>query len=194
MKVVAFNCSSRKDGNTSILIDTVLKELSDNGIETKQIQLAGQKISTCLACYKCFENKDKKCVICDDNVNDCIKEMIESDGIIIGSPVYFSNITPTAAALICRAGMVARANGMLLSKKVGAAVVSQRRAGAMHTFSSINHFFTILEMIIVGSNYWNVGLGKQKGDVFNDQEGLDIMKKLGQNMAWLLKQIHRDNK
>lgn len=190
MKVVAFNCSSRKDGNTSILINAVLKELSNSGIETKQIQLADNKISTCIACYKCVANKDKRCAIADDMINDCIQAMIEADGIIIGSPVYFSNITPTAAALICRAGMVARANGMLLSKKVGAAVVSARRAGSMHAFSSINHFFTILEMIIVGSNYWNVGFGKQKGDVLSDKEGLEIMAKLGQNMNWLLQKIH----
>jgi multimeric flavodoxin WrbA len=186
MKVVAFNCSPRKDGNTSILINTVFKELEKHNIETKQIQFGPQKVSGCIACYQCVKNKDKKCVLKDDMVNDCISEMDKADGIIIGSPVYFANITPIAASLICRAGMVSRANGSMLARKVGAGVVSLRRAGALHAFNSINNFFTILEMIVVSSNYWNMGFGKQPGDVLKDEEGLQIMTKLGENMAWLL--------
>ncbi len=187
MKVVAFNCSPRKDGNTSILINTVFKELEKNGIETKQIQFGPQKVAGCIACFQCVKNKDKKCVLNDDIVNDCIDEMITADAIIIGSPVYFANITPIAASLICRAGMVSRANDMFLSRKIGAGVIAVRRAGAIHAFNSINNFFTISEMIVVGSSYWNIGMGRQIGDVNNDEEGLKTMSKLGENMAWLLK-------
>lgn len=189
MNVVAFNCSPRKDGNTSILINTVFKELEKQSIETKQIQFGNQKVSGCTACFQCVKNKNKQCALKDDIINDCIAEMDKADAIIIGSPVYFANITPTASSLICRAGMVARANGSLFAKKIGAGVISVRRAGAMHAFNSINHFFTILEMIVVGSNYWNIGIGKQIGDVANDEEGLKIMSKLGENMGWVLKKI-----
>jgi multimeric flavodoxin WrbA len=122
-------------------------------------------------------------------LNDCIDRMLAADGIILGSPTYFSCMTPETKALIDRCGMVTRANGMLLRRKVGAAVVAARRAGAVHTFDSINHFFTIGEMIIPGANYWNMGFGMQEGEVGNDAEGLAIMKTLGENMAWLLKKI-----
>jgi len=189
MKVVAFNCSPRKNGNTSILINTVFKELEKQNIETKQIQFGNQKVSGCIACYQCLKNKNKQCVLKDDIVNDCIAEMDKADAIIIGSPVYFANITPIASSLICRAGMVARANNSMFARKIGAGVISVRRAGAIHAFNSINHFFTILEMIVVGSNYWNIGFGKQIGDVTGDEEGLKIMSKLGENMAWLLKNL-----
>lgn len=189
MKVVAFNGSPRKDGNTSILIRSVLAALEQQGIETEAVQVGGKPIRGCVACYKCFENKDRHCAVKKDMLNDCVDKMLAADGIIIGSPVYFSCMTPEIKALIDRAGMVSRANAMMLRRKVGAAVVAARRAGSVHTFDSINHFFTIGEMIIPGSNYWNMGFGREKGDVEGDAEGLDIMKTLGENMAWLLKKI-----
>jgi multimeric flavodoxin WrbA len=189
MKVVAFNGSPRKDGNTSILIRHVLSALEAQGIETETVQVGGHSIRGCIACYKCFENKDRHCAVDKDMLNDCIDRMLAADGIILGSPVYFSCMTPEIKALIDRAGMVSRANGMQLRRKVGAAVVAARRAGSVHTFDSINHFFTIGEMIIPGSNYWNMGFGREKGEVEGDAEGLAIMKTLGENMAWLLKKI-----
>jgi multimeric flavodoxin WrbA len=124
-----------------------------------------------------------------DKLNDWIDRMLAADGIILGSPTYFSCMTPEIKALIDRAGMVSRANGMMLRRKVGAAVVAARRAGSVHTFDSINHFFTIGEMIIPGSSYWNMGFGREKGEVEGDAEGLAVMKTLGENMAWLLKKI-----
>ena len=189
MKVVAFNGSPRKNGNTSILIRNVLAVLESNGIQTETVQVGGKPVRGCVACYKCFENKDRHCSVDKDLVNDCIDRMLAADGIILGSPTYFSCMTPEIKALIDRAGMVSRANGMMLRRKVGAAVVVARRAGAVHTFDSINHFFTIGEMIVPGASYWNVGFGKDKGDVEADAEGLAIMKSLGENMAWLLKKI-----
>ena len=189
MKVVAFNGSPRKDGNTSILIRHVLSAIEDAGIDTETVQVGGKSIRGCIACYKCFENKDRHCAVNKDMLNDSIDRMLAADGIIIGSPVYFSCMTSEIKALIDRAGMVSRANEMMLRRKVGAAVVVARRAGTVHTFDSINHFFTINEMMIPGSNYWNMGFGREKGDVEGDAEGLDIMKTLGENMAWLLKKI-----
>lgn len=186
MKVVAFNGSARKDGNTAILIRAALAELEKAGVETELIQLAGQRIRGCTACYGCVKNKDKKCTVKDDNVNEYIEKMLEADGIILGSPTYFADVTAELKALIDRAGLVVRVNGDLLARKLGAAVVAVRRAGAIHVFDTINHFFLISQMIVVGSSYWNVGIGRQIGDVEGDEEGLDTMKTLGQNMAWLL--------
>jgi multimeric flavodoxin WrbA len=190
MKVVAFNGSARKDGNTAILINHVFKELEEEEIETELIQLAGAKIHGCIACMKCFENKDQRCSVKDDVVNDCIEKMLAADGIILGSPTYFANISTEMKALIDRAGMVSRANSNMLTRKVGAAVVAARRAGSIHVFNSINHFFFIGQMIVPGSSYWNVGFGRQKGEVEKDDEGIETMKDLGRNMAWLLKKLH----
>lgn len=191
MKVVAFNTSSRKDANTVILIRKVFKELVKEKIKTQLFQLAGEKIQGCTACGKCFSRKNKKCAITDDPVNQYIGEMIQADAIIIGSPTYFADCTAAAKALIERAGMVSRANDNLFRRKVGAAVIAVRRAGAIHAFDSINHFFTIGEMITVGSCYWNIGVGREIGQVNSDKEGLDTMSILGKNMAWLLKKIYK---
>ena len=189
MKVVAFNGSARKDGNTAILIRKVFAELEAAGIETELVQLAGKKIRGCTACGKCYQNKDKKCVVDDDVLNECLEKMVAADGIILGSPTYFADVTTETKALIDRAGFVARANSDMLQRKVGAAVVAVRRAGAIHVFDSINHFFLISQMIIPGSFYWNVGIGRKPGEVELDSEGLETMQILGRNMAWLLKKI-----
>jgi len=189
MKVIAFNGSARKDGNTAILIKHVFQELEKEGIETEMIQLAGKKINGCIACYKCFENKDKYCSVKNDIVNECIEKMLDADGIILGSPTYVADITSEMKALIDRAGLVARANGDMFKRKVGAAVIAVRRAGSIHAFDSINHFFLIGQWIVPGSSYWNMGIGRNKGEVEQDEEGLRTMKVLGQNMAWLLKKI-----
>lgn len=189
MKVIAFNGSARKDGNTAILIRKVFSELEAEGIETELVQLAGKTIKGCIACSKCFKNKDGKCAVDNDVANECIEKMMEADGIILGSPTYFSDVSTEMKALIDRAGFVARANSDMLKRKVGASVVAVRRAGAIHTFDSMNHFFLIGQMIVVGSSYWNMAIGLSKGDVERDKEGMDTMKTLGKNMAWLLKKI-----
>ena len=189
MKVVAFNGSARKDGNTAILVGHVFTELEHEGIETELVQLAGKSLRGCTACYKCFETKDRRCAVTGDVVNDCIDKMLAADGIILASPTYFANATPELMALITRAGMTALANGRMFKRKVGAAVVAVRRGGANHVFNSINHFFFINQMIVPGSSYWNFGIGRNIGEVENDEEGLRTMKNLGLNMAWLLKRI-----
>jgi len=189
MKVVAFNGSARKDGNTAILIKEVFKELEKEGIKAEMVQLAGHKLQGCIACYKCFSQKNKKCVITDDIVNDCIAKMDAADAIILGSPTYFADCSALMHALIERAGMVNRANGDMFKRKLGAAIVAVRRAGAIHAFSSLNHFFTIGQMIIVGSSYWNIGVGREPGQVESDEEGMTTMVNLGKNMAWALKKL-----
>lgn len=190
MKVVAFNGSARKNGNTAIMITYALEELEKEGIETEMIQLSGQPLPGCTACAMCFKNKDKKCVVKGDALNDYMAKMDQADGIIIGSPTYFADVTAETKALIDRCGMVARANDDMLAKKVGAAAVVARRAGSIHAFDTINHFFLIEQMIIPGSIYWNMGIGREKGDVQEDEEGMLTMQMLGKNMAWLLKKTH----
>jgi multimeric flavodoxin WrbA len=190
MKVVGINGSPRKGGNTSILIQTVLDELENQGIETEFVQLGGKKIRGCMACMKCWENKDQRCSVDNDFFNECMQKMIAADGIILGSPTYFADVSTEMKALIDRSGFVAMANGHLFKRKIGAAVVAVRRAGSTHVFDSINHLFFISEMIVPGSTYWNMGIGLEKGDVNKDDEGIATMKVLGENMAWLMKKIY----
>jgi len=189
MKVLAVNGSAQKDGNTASLIKHVFGELEKEGIETELFQMAGQMIRGCTACLQCFKNKDRRCAVTGDVLNECLEKMLAADGIILGSPTYFSNVTAEMKALIDRAGFVAKANGDMFARKAGAAVVAVRRAGSIHVFNSINHFFFISQMIVPGSSYWNMGIGLKKGDVENDEEGIGTMRTLGRNMAWLMKKL-----
>lgn len=190
MKVVAFNGSPRKNGNTAQSIQIVLEELQKEGIETEVVQLGGRKVFGCLACNRCWETQDNRCIRQDDEMNSFIAKIQAADGVIIGSPTYFSNVSTEVKALIDRCGYVSKANGgELLRGKVGAAVVAVRRAGATFTYSAINFFFGIAEMIIPGSSYWNMTLALQPGDVQQDEEGKETFRTLGRNMAQLLKQV-----
>ncbi len=189
MKAVAFNCSPRAEGNTAGFIDVVMSVLESEGVATETVQVGGETIRGCQACGVCREKKDGRCVYDDDILNHCIEKMVEADAIIIGSPVYFADVTAEAKALIDRAGYVSRSNGNMLSRKIGAGVVTHRRAGSIHTLDSIHHLFTISDMFVVGSGYWTMGVGKAPGDHLEDQEGLATMSRLGENMAWLLKRI-----
>ncbi len=189
MKVVAFSGSARKGGNTAILLRYVLNELEDEGIETELIEMSGAKIHGCLACRECSKRKDRRCGQTNDMGNAYIAKMEEADGILLGSPTYVADVSPEIKALMDRACLVSKANDGLFRRKVGAAVVAVRRAGAIHAFDALNHFFMINEMIVPGSSYWNIGIGLQPGDVEKDEEGIRTMKTLGRNMAWLLKKL-----
>lgn len=189
MKVVAFSGSARKDGNTALLLRTALAEIEAAGIETELVQLAGTKINGCIACYECFKRKDGRCAVEKDCINDCLDKMKGADAILLGSPTYFADVSTEMKALMDRCGMVSRANDDMFKRKLGAAVVAARRAGAIHVFDTMNHFFLIGQMIVVGSNYWNIGMGREKEEVAKDEEGMNTMKVLGQNMAWTLKQL-----
>lgn len=189
MKVIAFNGSARKDGNTAILIRHVFAELEAEGIETELIQLSGKTIHGCLSCRECSKRKDGRCAQKNDFGNEAIEKMLGADGVILGSPTYVADVSPEIKALMDRACLVARANGNMFRRKVGAAVVAVRRAGAIHAFDALNHFFLISEMIVPGSSYWNVAIGRDIGEVEHDAEGIQTMHTLGKNMAWLLRKL-----
>lgn len=190
MKVVAFNGSPRVNGNTKQSLEIVLNELKKEGIETEIVQLGGRKVFGCLACGKCGETKDNRCIRKDDEMNTFIEKIEAADGIIIGSPTYFSNVSTEVKALIDRCGYVAKSNGgTLLKGKVGTSVVAARRAGSTFTYSAINFFFGIAEMVICSSSYWNLTLSRDPGEVQKDSEGVQTFQTLGKNMAQLLKQV-----
>lgn len=184
MKVLAINSSARKDGNTAILINTVLEELNKAGIETEMIQLAGNVIEPCKACWAC--GGQENCVHRKDSFREVFEKMKEADGILLGSPVYSANVSANMQALLERAAVVADMNPGLFTHKGGAAVAAVRRGGAMQAVDTMNHFFLNHEMIVVGSTYWNMGYGQMPGDVQKDEEGLANMRNLGQNMSYLL--------
>ncbi|MGB2578472.1 multimeric flavodoxin WrbA [Elusimicrobium simillimum] len=190
MKVIAFNGSPRKGGNTNLMIETALKPLAAAGVETEVVQIGGTGIKPCTACGMCYKNKDRKCIIKDDIFNDLLEKTWAADGIIIGSPTYFAALTPETKAFIDRLGYVSRANGGLLRRKPAASVAVMRRAGGIEVLNSIDKLFMISEMIAVGSTYWNVAFGLQKGDAANDEEGVQTMTNLGNNMLWLLQKIN----
>jgi len=189
MKVVAFNGSPRQDGNTAISIKIVLDQLEKEGIETEIVQLGGKTLAGCRACGACRKSMDRRCATAGDEMNSFIAKALEADGIIIGSPTYFSNVTTEVKAFIDRCGYVC-GPGKALKGKVGAGIVAVRRSGANFVYSAINFFFGINEMIIPGSSYWNMTLSREKGEALKDEEGIRTFENLGKNMAWLLKKIH----
>jgi multimeric flavodoxin WrbA len=192
MKVIAFNGSARKGGNTSQLLQIVLDQLDKEKIETELVELAGKRITGCIACYKCFERKNLRCAVEDDVIYECFEKMLKADAILLGPPTYFADVSAGMKALIERCGMVSKANGDTLKKKLGGSVVAVRRAGASHVFNSLNNFFLIGQMIVVGSSYWNIGIGREVGEVMKDGEGVRTMEDLGRNIAWLLHRIHNE--
>lgn len=190
MNVIAINGSARAQGNTDILLKTVCKPLKETGINTRIIPLAGKSLRGCTACMKCWENKDGRCVIDNDLINETLQLMFAADGLILGSPTYFADVTAEMKAFIDRTGMVNRANGNRLRRKVGAGVVAVRRGGSMHALQSLQNYFLISEMIVPGSSYWNIAYGRNVGEVENDSEGMETMTRLGENMAWLMQKIN----
>jgi multimeric flavodoxin WrbA len=185
MKAVAINGSPRKGGNTEILLKQALKPLAAAGWETEFIQIGGRPIRGCQACYRCFEEKDSRCSQNDEVFNPCFAKMAAADAIILGSPTYFTDVSAEMKALLDRAGLVALANGGLFRGKVGAAVVAVRRGGGTHAFDTMNHMFLMSGAIVPGSTYWNLGFGREKGEVSKDDEAARNMKDLGQTIAWL---------
>lgn len=189
MYAIAVNGSPRKGGNTDTLLHRVLEPLDKAGWETEFVQVGGKGLRGCIACGKCFENKDMKCILEDDNFNEVMASMVRADAIILGSPTYFTDVSAELKAVLDRSGFVALANGRAFAGKIGAAVVAVRRAGATHVFDTINHMFLMSQMIVPGSTYWNMGFGLDKGDVNQDEEGLSNMENLGQTIAWLARAI-----
>ncbi len=194
MKVIALNGSPRKNGNTVGCLNTVLGELEKNGIETELIQVGKEKVRGCLACYTCMKNQNERCAVEDDPVNDWIQMMKQADGIVLGSPVHFSGVAGTMKSFLDRAFFVVSVNGGLLRHKVGASVAAVRRSGGIPALDTLNHYIQYSEMIMPGSNYWNVAHGMDPGEMQQDGEGKQIMAVLGRNMAWLLKVMEMGKK
>ncbi|MBO4715515.1 MAG: flavodoxin family protein [Verrucomicrobia bacterium] len=186
MKVVAFNGSPRKNGNTEFLLNTVLGVLAQNDWETEYIQVGGVPVRGCMACYKCFKNANARCVINVDPVNQWIAKAEQADAILLGSPSYFTNVSSELKAFMDRLGLAAYSvEKSLLKGKIGAGVVTHRRGGATCVFDQLNHFFLCLGMIVPGSSYFNFGVGRLPGDVREDQEAIANMKHLGEAINWL---------
>ncbi len=191
MKVVAFNGSPRAGGNTAQLVQAVFAPLEQAGVTTELVEMAGTHPHGCMACMRCFTAKDRCCAITDDPMNERIEKMAAADAIVLASPTYFADVTTELKALMDRAGYVGRGNGNLFRRKVGAAVVVARRAGAIHTFDTINHWFLINEMVVPGSSYWNLAYGRAVGEVQQDEEGLRTMRTLGENLLWVMEGLAR---
>lgn len=189
MYAIAVNGSPRSGGNTEILLQETLSQLKDNGWETELAKVGGTPIRGCLACYKCFENKDNQCIIKNDGFNEIFAGMLKADAMILGSPTYFAAVSADLKALLEKAGFVAYANGHAFTGKIGAAVVAVRRGGATHAFDSINHMFQMSRMVIPGSTYWNMGVGRDRAEVKDDEEGMANMRHLGKAIDWLGKAI-----
>ena len=189
MRVVAFNTSPRPRGNTFDLLTALLESARAGGLETELVQVGGEPLQGCTACMACKKNKDRECVLRGDRFNEHFARMLAAEAVVIGSPTYFADLTAEAKALIDRAGYVAMANGGLLSRKVGAGVVAVRRAGAIHVLDSINHLFLVSRMIVPGSTYWNLGIGRNEGEAAADEEGMRNMADLGATIAWLVKAL-----
>ena len=189
MKVVAINGSPNERGNTAFAINIVANELKTNGIDVEVLHIGKDNISGCKACGGCIVNKNEKCVLPNDKVNEYIQKMKNADGIILGSPVHYSAMSATMKAFLDRAFFVAGVNGGLFRHKVGVSVVAVRRSGGVATFDQLNNFINYSEMIMPASNYWNVIHGRVGGEAENDHEGVQIMRVLGKNMAWVMKLI-----
>ena len=188
MKVLAINGSPRPKGNTYHAIRAAADALEEAGISCEILHVGHKAVHGCIACQKCHEMRNERCAI-DDEVNDWIQRMKVADGIILASPVYYAGIAGTMKAVCDRAFYVSGANGNFFRLKPGAALVAVRRSGGVATFDQLNHYFTISEMPVVSSCYWNAIHGLEPGEALGDGEGLNVARTVGVNMAWLLKLI-----
>jgi multimeric flavodoxin WrbA len=191
MKYFAVNGSPRSNGNTATLLKLLTDQLETRGFEGNTVGCAGKSIRGCTACMKCFETKNSKCVIDSDPVNQWIKEMEASDVVILATPTYFANVSPELKALMDRTGLVTRASGMTLKRKIGVPLVSARRAGAVPAFDAINHFLHIEGMILPGCSYWNLAYAGKEVVELDDKEGQDTLVNLADNIEWLCDKLTR---
>lgn len=192
MNVIAICGSPRINGNTSILINEVFEELNKEGISTELLNIAHKPVNGCISCFKCLDLKNEQCIFKNDIVNEIVQKMKNADGIILASPVYYADLSGQMKSFLDRAFFVCGANGGLLKRKVGASIAVARRAGATTTLNSLNHYFLISEMFVVGSSYWNLAFGRSQGEVSEDAEGLETMRNLGKNMAFAIKSFHNN--
>lgn len=186
MKVVAINGSPRKGGNTEQCLNIIGDELKKDGIELEIVQIGQESIHGCIACYHCLSTGSGYCVQ-KDKANEWIDKMVEADGIILASPVYYGGIAGTMKCFLDRAFLC---SGNKLHHKVGAAITTLRRSGGLETFQQLNAYLNTMEMIMPSSDYWAAVHGLEINEVQKDTEGLEVMAKLGRNMAWIMKVIN----
>ena len=189
MKAVVVCGSPRAKGNTQMILETACEVLKEKGVDTELVLLHNKFIKPCIACEKCKQLKDRTCSIKDDDFHPVLEKIIEADAFIIGSPVYFGCATSQTTSLLHRTGYVARQNNNFLKGKVGGPVIVARRAGQNFTYAQLVFFFTINEMIVPGSTYWNIAFGRKKGEVIDDEEGMDTIRNFAANVAGLLYKI-----
>lgn len=194
MKVVAFNGSPRANGNTREAIGIMAEELEKSGIEVEVIQVGNKKIRGCLGCMWCVKAQNERCVIAEDEVNDYIQKMKEADGIILSSPVYYAGVAGTMKSFLDRAFFVVGVNGNFLRHRVGTSLAAVRRSGGIPTVDNLDRYINYSEMFVPTSNYWNVAHGLKPGEVSQDNEGVQIIRVLGKNMAWLMKAVELGKK
>jgi multimeric flavodoxin WrbA len=189
MKVIAINGSARPNGNTHRALEIIAEILQKKGINVEIIDLATKNLKPCLACNECMGKR--KCKQTDDDINSIFEKLLEADGIIIGSPTYFANVSSRTAMFIERTGYISRMNKQLLKGKVGAAVAIARRQGATNVYAAINYYFGLAEMPIATSSYWNFAIAKKIGDIDKDEEGVETIKNLAENFALLLERFRK---
>lgn len=188
MKVIAINGSPKSKGNTYHSFEVMRKEFDNQDIEMEIIHVGNKAIHGCIGCNRCAELQSEECpTFTNDLVNETVQKLKEADGIILGSPVYYSGVAGTMKCFLDRAFYVAGVNGGLFKHKVGAAVSVLRRTGGSATLDCLNHYFTISEMPIASSTYWNAIHGHTPSEVDRDEEGIQTLVNLAKNMAWLIK-------
>lgn len=189
MKTILINGSPKKNGNTATALAAAGEALREQGIETEVLEIGTNAIHGCIACGYCSQKKNRRCVFDDDCLNGSLDALFAADGVLIGSPVYYAGINGALKSFLDRAFFVGSANGSLFRHKVGAAVVAVRRGGEIAAWDQLNKYFTISEMFVPSSFYWNMAFGMAPGEAKQDVEGMQTMRRLGENMAWLLKSI-----
>jgi multimeric flavodoxin WrbA len=191
MKAIGIAGSFREKSNTEFYVNKALETLKDRKIETELISLREKTIKPCIGCYDCVNLH--RCTIEKDDFDGIFKKMKEADGIVIGSPVYFSSVVPQLMSLLDRAGFVALWSGRFFSRKVGGPITVARRAGHNLAFSQLLLWFFINGMIVPGSTYWNIGVAGARGvrDAHKDEEGIQTVIQFAENMAWLMKKLKR---
>ena len=189
MKIVAINGSPRKNGNTTLCLEAVRKEVEAAGVEFQVFQ-PGAKVHPCLACYHCLDNGTLRCIQTDDMVNDIIAACIEADGILLASPVYHGGIAGNMKCVLDRLMLAAGCGDNQLHHKVGGALCTLRRSGGSETYHQLMAAMDCMEMVLVTSDYWGIAHGAEPGEVLSDEEGMEVAKRLGRDMAWMVKVLN----
>ena len=189
MKVLLINGSPRKQGNTFTALSEVAKTLEKNGVEAEIVQMGMKPVRGCIACGQCKAKGNNKCVFDDDVCNRISEKMATADALVVGSPVYYGQ--PNGAVLSLMQRMFFSA-GAYFVQKPAAAVAVCRRGGASAAYQTMNMPFEMMNMPVVTSQYWNIAYGREEGQAAQDVEGMQTMRTLAENMAWLLKKIHAD--